>query len=843
MAQFRTYAAPGIYKGTTDDPTPADKNNTDVLAPSVRLYIEGVQVPFVAMSISQAYGRKPNAEIQIPPASGLMDIIRGYEPKVHIFYNDENYGGYRLLFWGVITSANYSRTRQGPGGASISFHCEHKNSVLSQITLDYAGWTGSTVPNKLDPVSSQAVFKSDAFNSMQMIIQGLAGVNGIASDSEIIEQGIILEDDVPVNKFDPSLEKHQKRLIGMPAVSVSLWNQVKKQTYLKSTISIALSAMYIPLLEESLGFFKRMSGHHFLESQVDSGKESYCNKVNGKEVKVMTPPTCLLPLRSAVQQELVVRTIQNRVNFSGELMSFDNLLDGFYNSVQYEMMTLASPAEINADPEIFSEDYSKEGLEKSTVEVIIKPQLPFYYSPICNVLLPRMYSTVNISQEEGGIPSRVTATYDAMTPQGNDNSTTVNYRGPHTIREAVAYNRLILEGNIDQNLSLASTRSFSYSIPGRYEQGRGIKPETTAFPWWLGLFSSNRASQSTDLNQEQYPIKGSADYNAMMAMTKEWKARNGVILLQNDSSLVLTPAPEKYGLNPYDPNNKDVLPHERMFFSMVDYEYTKRIVGSRSGTIDAVFNPYIIPGYPMDIIDDSPNNPSFHGMCTSVTHTITSGSIGTSIGIAAATSYAEMSNYYIPSSPPFLETALGLVNAEIDTTLANAKDAAYGDTKPFTKTASTLLQNPVAKTKADTFYRQVLGVGAASPEDLIHFESGRAYPVDRKSGVFIPRTAPQGGTVSGLRGDSKGQSGGRHHIDYYSTVGNLRLVARPIESIDSIEEKFSYNFIDLDKNLYNSTYVNYVNPALTTQYYLEPGASLFLDYMETSDFIEAAKAR
>lgn len=137
----------------------------------------------------------------------------------------------------------------------------------------------------------------------------------------------------------------------------------------------------------------------------------------------------------------------------------------------------------------------------------------------------------------------------------------------------------------------------------------------------------------------------------MIAMAAEWKSRYGKNIYSDDGTITKEDNPAKAGLNPYDPLNKSVMPHERIMFSTIDYEYTQRKIGSRSGNIEMLFNPYIIPGYPMDVIDDNPNHPSFHGFCTSVTHTITARSVVTNVAMINAVSYAELSNYYIPLFP------------------------------------------------------------------------------------------------------------------------------------------------------------------------------------------------
>jgi hypothetical protein len=240
----------------------------------------------------------------------------------------------------------------------------------------------------------------------------------------------------------------------------------------------------------------------------------------------------------------------------------------------------------------------------------------------------------------------------------------------------------------------------------------------------------------------------------------------------------------------------------------------------------------------MEVIEENPNHPSLHAFCTSVTHSITSRSVSTSIGMAAVSTYAELSNYYQPPIPPYLQSVLKMINAEIDEEKYLASQ--QGDTSPFTITSSVLIQNPTAKFTADKFYREVLGVGAVAPDDLIHFSSGRAYPVDRKAGILVPRILAKTQSTPDIHAHPHRT---RELDDYYSTVGNLRMISRPIESKDSISEKFKYNFIDLSKEMYNTAYINYVNPALTSNMFLEPGASMFLDYQLTEDFINYYKGR
>lgn len=829
MAQFTKFTSKPSFGGSTGTPTPADRNNTDLVAPSVKLYIEGVQVPFESISISQVYRQRPTADIQIPPSSGLLDIIRGYEPKVHIFYEDLNYGGDRLLFWGRITANSYSRSVQG--SSSITFHCEHKNTLLNQLVVSYSGWVSPVNQNLTDDNVEQAIVKPTSMNSADTIIQALAGISGVASSAEVISPDTADVISAPIGKVDPSLAALLPRLEGVPGVAVSLWNRMRRDAYADAVGNLAMSKMYIPLVDESLAFFKRFSGHPFIESRLQSDKLPYCHKKTKEEIDVVTPPCFRTSLMSASQRGLAVTAMMNSMGFSGELTSFEGLLEMLFENIQYDMLTLASPAEVPVDPKKFTDLPSAAGMEKTAVETIVKPRTPFYYSPACNVILPRMYTSLQINQDEASVPTRVTATHDVFNGISGSAAPGVNFRAPHTVREAVAYNT-ILRGQNNPALNLASTKGPSYSLAGKYEQGVGIRPSRIVLPWWLAMTGGDDTSQGPTNNQEEALKKGTKEYTEAMLLTLDWRNRYGKITMEEDGVVSATGNSTKNNLNPSDPNNPSVLPFERVMFNMLDYEYTKMGAASRSGFISGIFNPYIIPGYPMDVIDESPNHPSFHGFCTSVTHTITANSISTGIGVSSMMTYAELSNYYLPPLPPFLMSALNLVNGDVDeVALASSM---YGDLSPFSSPVSTLLQNPNAKAAADSFYQGVLGVGSVAPDDLIHMTSGRSYPLSKQGGILVPATSGGGNAAPIISAHHEARQGD----DYYSSVGNLRLISRPIESKVSIEDKFGYKFIDINPVLYNAARVNYVNPHLASDLFLEPGASLFLDYMETQDFIK-----
>jgi len=852
------FTGKGVWAGV-EDPVPEGINTTDVVYQDIKLYIEGVQVPFEAISISQTMGDLPTASIQVPPQASLMDIARYYQPKVHIFFTDKNLGGDRLLFWGHIVACNYAKSRQ-QGMATISFRCVHKNALLNQVTLEWSDYVRNALLGGGDPNPNLAVSQPVSLNSMQSLLDALKGVTGMQTDpKDLLSPDNPDIDEADVTKIDQRWRRVEKRLIGMPAAVMNFWNQLKKTCYRNPGINTIMEKIYLPLIEEGIGFFDRLSGHYYLEKIIQDSKQPFCpekeTSPNTDETVAMVPPSFRLPSITAISTTLALQSIANQLNFSGEMATFAQLFQDFYLSVEYEMITLASPAHVPADPTVTvnpDDPLSSANIEMAAVETIVKPQMPFYFSPLCNVLLPKMYHSINIDQMEDIVPTRITAFHDNLPTDPNFMGT--NYRGPNSIREAIAVGigianaRQARETPVDVNLK--NTTGPSGNIPGKYEQGRGVLHRKIMMPYWLALMIKD-AKEDGEVTQEAWMDKSSPEYIDLLNLYAAWVDRYGYKIIEDDGLVLKGERDEsKDVLNPYSQKSM-IHPSERLLFSTVDYEFTKQVAQARSGVIDGIFNPYIIPGYPMDIINDSPNQPSFHGLCSSVTHTISSRSIGTTIGIVAATTYTEMSNYYLPHLHPWLQTTLKMLNVtwrnenlgqtegggttEVTDEPPVSDTSEFGDVSQAIAVRSGLIGNPVAKATADEFYRSVLGVGAASPDEIYDFSLGQPIPIARNAGVW---TLGASNPVPVMKLTDHGGYGGDAN-DFNTSVGNLRLVCRPIEGKRAIEDKFGIKFIDMVPQNYNATGMFYQNPLLTADLLLEPGASLFLDYEDPAEFVKS----
>ena len=798
-------------------PPTSGEHTTDVVYQDVKLYIEGVQVPFANISINQALHQLPSAEVEIPPQAGLMDICRYYQPKVHIFYEDLNYGGYRLLFWGHIQGASYHHSRAGSGSASIRFRALHKNALMRQLTLDFMGFLSPQGTQLAAPESNQT--QTD-INSEIAILEAMKGITGVQSlESDRITASNKAVSGADITKLMASHAPLLARYSGLAGVSMTLWNKIKKSTYSNIRYNTMFQGVLIPLTEEGIGFFKRTTGHPTLEQKLsDDRREACLHKAKGD---IVVPPVFKVALTTAVQTSIAVTVATKSLQFSGELTSYVEMLDNLYQSMSYEMVTLASPAEVPVDPSVVAAEMGSDPGETMAVETVIKPELPFYYAPVCNVLHPRMFHTVQVAQEEASQPTRVTGTYDSGV--GTSRGIGVNFRGPHSVREAIAYAAMLNDGS-NVLPDLTSTLKLLQNVPGKYEQGRGILHAKMALPSWLQMLTTSEAAKGGS-TLWSVPDFSTPEYAEIARVAKAWRHRNGYKIWygRQDGLIHEIRDPNKDKLNPYDPESK-TQPYQTILFTSVDYFFSVRMAASRTGVVEAIFNPYIVPGYPMDVLDDSPNHPSFHGLCTSVTHSISSRSISTTIGMASVQTYAELSNYYLPPAPPWLTTALDLIDVE------GEPDANGGTDSMTVKNAGSLLNNDKGRAAADDFYRPVLGVGAADPSLLMDFEVGQVRPQKRFSGILVPSTSAS--TTS--------MNGGELN-DYLTSVGNLRLAARPIETRESIESRFGYKFIDTTPENYSIQTIGVINPNLEASKFLEPGASPFLEYMDPDVFIKAVR--
>lgn len=759
----------------------------DMFLMDYRVYIEGVQVPFESAYISNTFGNLPSANVTLPPWPGLEEMGRNYAPKIHIFWKDHNFGvsrseaitltsagalrdakrdAYKLIFSGIVTGVVSSKeVSPDGGGQQLTLNCSHHLEVLSDILLRFANQAISSNMSQIDPHAEGSVSSSE-WDLNTTMMKALQGVSESAAEGDLRH--------VPEGKFDD--------LKGTPGMLRVLWNILKrdsKRNMGADNDAEAMVDMFIPMVESGIKLWEKMAGHRSIEEGIQVARATYPAVDTSRGFQTPNPsdatPTenLMIPgafrtfIGEAAQKELSVAVMNSVLAGMGtpESQSFMNIMHATMQKLEYEMIVLAAPVS-RADGK--------------SIEYIVKPILPYYYAPISNVILPNLLSNITVNSNFGAMPTRTvnlnnwTALVSGASTGGVPSS---QYTAPHSVRYARA-------GGAGGNLA-GSTNAYNNKV-GKYEWGRGIKSSTSHLPPMYNVLQAS-------LDYKETSAGGSgADTTVIGASGK---------IAASAAWSKLYPEAKWPGVNAYNPllDSSNISSFQRMQFLFVDHDFAMETARSRTASAAGCFNPYAIPGYPMDIIDPVPSKESYHGLCTSVTHTFhASGSATTSYSMAAVNTFSELARYNLPAVNPYLTSALDF----------DEDFRIYG--------------NPKAYAKACQVYQEVLGVGAAEPALLQDYDTGTVIPFTR-DGASGCWTTASSDTL------------------YSTQQGSLMLVARNIQSLIEVESDTGNSFIDIEdwievgiddvEVLDNILRVNFdaASGSVTTQG-IDAESSPFLDY-------------
>jgi hypothetical protein len=821
---FRTFAAQIAHS--------TELRRVDVLEMDCRVYLEGVEVPFSDVSISEVYQQLPMATVSLPPFPGLPEIGRNYYPKVHVFYKDvelERYllsinksytdkDIYRLRFAGVIHRCSYSSMRSAGGDQKyISFQCTHKYYPLSEVRVTYAGRLPETQDQGGDEVS-----KNSMYGSRQAAFLAMAPVKGSADSGTI---GVHEYSQIPtvdgrkaaiakvdVSVLPPAIAASLHRAVGVPGYLVNFWNILKRDAFLFKPHTRTMTELYVPLIDEGLRYFERMSGHPVIESGLGEGlsiaesdvAKTYQGTESARVSSVVVPPIFRNAIGEAVSVDMAVNTLQSFMINAGEVSSMSDLFEGILGYMRYDKVTLASPVQSATK-------------DRPGVDVLLKPVLPLYYSPTCNVILPSMYSGIQVEESYYDAPTRVFARELNSLVQ---NSPTVQaiYRAPHLYRKAVS--DALAEGPTGRTGKLGDTLAFYEEAFGTHEEGRGVRGKRTELSQWIQFLNMGlKKRQDDDPNSSQ-----TYSESMRIALDRDWFERHRPKRPDGPTDADTTGDHQALDkLNPWKEREVNALfDYQRNVMLALDYDYSLALVEARIGSVQGVFNPHIVVGYPCDIISKNFSDPSYHGFVTSVTTTLSSsGHAATSFSFASAFTYEELYHYTLPPTQPWLADTLGLID------------------NPSLVDDSTDFQNTKAHRAARDFYMGTLGVGYARPSALYDFTTGKGKlpEIDPSSGCVL-KGGPWAEGVNTDIGLSPGTTG----ATAYSTEGSLAMTRREIETMADIEQDFPVTFVHLPRNTDHESTVTRRKSSLSTPSYRtvleyfaktkEVGKSVFLQYTD-----------
>lgn len=713
---------PKVVLNNSVDLSPESKEYTEktklgIINLDFKLFIEGVQVPFESISITTSYGSMPVASITVPYMPYLQEIARNYPAKVHIFFKDvvserfyyqqgtvdttERYQ-YRLLFSGVIKGAYYQKSKSSVGGSTrISFQCVHKNYVASEIKLSFGSFTEQdyTRSNFGETTETNA---PTAYLTPELAAQ--KAMNGVDITGNTVFSPAAPRESETLNSTQGltlQMRPYAAQFAGMPGVAMGLWNIIQRDSYQFAEVKDFMKKIYVPLMS-NIKFFEGVVGHPIVENYLHDRKQQ------AKQIKVKdgVNNAFLNPLAAyggannpleAAAVDATLKAIQAGVQRGKRGgVNLTSFLASIYSEMFYDIITLNSPAmRLQSESAGPSElGFADDNEAVAPVETIVKPVMNLYFSPKCNVLYPNMYSDISINDLYDDAPTRVMSMNGKFSGEHDSIAMHGWYRAPFKVRDAVAK----MAGLSDAQI--LDTVGILRDTPAPHEMGRGVHIARGKTPQWV-MYMLPSAEDSSNSNQQ---------------IKEDWR---------------------------------------RLVMDYTDFQYSTALSSYRTGQVSGCFNPYIVVGYPMDIVDPSRVRPSHHALCVSVTHNITSRSVSTDIGFSNAITYDELQVFDTPAALPWIAELLKIARTEKDPNGAEYK---------FT---SLLDASAEARLAANQFYEDVLGVGAAFIDDLSEY-------------VYSDETP------KGVKSVNKTMS---------SLEDSLAACRRSIQTMASVEKLFGFKFI------------------------------------------------
>jgi len=218
--------------------------------------------------------------------------------------------------------------------------------------------------------------------------------------------------------------------------------------------------------------------------------------------------------------------------------------------------------------------------------IIIKPETFFVMIPKCNIILPSMKHSVSYSLNSKYAPTRVLFITDPLQIQGSS----------------------------DKSVKMATVAAVKYG-----DSEKGLSGD-------IDILASNIKKVEVT-NSDSWPVYQLTDYEIDF----------GPRLYNDMGGGDLIAYIEAYSVNNPDIKSAEVA---EAVENLAKYTLLKARYISRTGSVATYFNPYIVPGFPLAIIEDKTKNSAatnIYGYVTAVIHNITYNSWSTSVTFSAST--------------------------------------------------------------------------------------------------------------------------------------------------------------------------------------------------------------
>lgn len=393
-------------------------------------------------------------------------------------------------------------------------------------------------------------------------------------------------------------------------------------------------------------------------------------------------PDAALTLKNFIEENDLMSMLRNEIKKLDGMHSVFAVLREVFSQIFYVPLIIPT-AYLKSDEQILQ-------------TIMYKPQTLFVLPPVCNVVWPSMYNVFSYSRNFKSIPTRMFARIDP-----NKIYTTKDQADTGVPEYAVQY--------------VWSPKEVRDEIDGKAKHiTRGNEKEAKKALSKSMAIASGRA-------------KGKPGHERLLDVITDEEEAVGVRLTQPDRNGLFVRYVE-YLERTTSSKNKN----EEKIHKLLDYELTRQRFETSATSINMVFNPYLVPGFPCLIMDRPESGMHVYGYVVSVMHSIAKGNVGTSAEIGYVRRYDEsVANKFFVAEDAWSD------EGEIYNTILGVpsiKDAPYNTMEDDKKRGNTV---DVAKhfeeaMKSGTFYDYISNAYVRSRRSIVTKEEYDKFIKDLK---------------------------------------------------------------------------------------------------------------
>lgn len=599
------------------------------------VYFNGVEVPTRHVNVQMGVGQIPRAAIDMAPDKELQRLGAEDRVQVAVFYLDDYYTemvgtnpDFRLLFEGDIIGWQYTNSSRG---RSLQFSAVNFLRIMNELYMQFVQGLDTLVTGTLETLKDPAKLLSAHFGPTFPVSLLYVGLNNEAG--KLIRR--------PYDMVENALR----------ACTGSL-----EQNKLGSVAATNFFARYM----RRTGFLDRFVPSPILE-------------IDHMRLNDDTDPEGIFPLLRYIRQQGTLDLFKTHMNQMANESAW-TIINEVFATMYYEILayTTAPIAQVNlTGPGIKGDilgppDFSNAAKEKTTeaavsaaaaaapglsglalaaasgaispskpnriLNYVTKPQWLFGVPPACNVIFPSMYDQFTYMENYEAQPTRIYANNNWIVNSFQKRGSLAEFAIPHAGYPRQVQQELNRRWGIrSQGNETVSGKNFLV-WPEEYFKGpRTVEADLP--PWFMMLFQN--ANQKAN-----YAVKNPPFEIDQLIQMLEWPVS------REDGALVegaTDPIEQSFFFLPEDrePTEEEKIDARKQKLSWLQqvyarYEYYRQRAAQRNGNIHMMFNPYVVPGFPLVVFDELTTGNHVFGYAVGVSHDLSSTAMSTSVSFTHA---------------------------------------------------------------------------------------------------------------------------------------------------------------------------------------------------------------